>query len=43
MAQEWIKDWTGRKLGYYDSSTGKTYDWTGRIVGQGNTLMMMLK
>ena len=26
-----------------DSATGKTYDWTGRMVGQGNTLMTLLK
>lgn len=39
----WLYDWYGRKLGYYDSSTGKTHDWQGRIVAQGNTLMMLLR
>lgn len=63
MAKEWIKDWTGkklgytewsgtklwlcdfygRKLGYYDKSTNCTHDFYGRRVGQGNTLMTLLR
>lgn len=39
----WLYDFSGRKLGYYDSSTGKTHDWTGRLVGQGNILMTLLR
>ena len=35
MAQEWIKDWTGKKLGYTEQSGNRLwlYDWTGRKLG----------
>ena len=29
-------------LGYYDKHTDRTYDHTGRFVGQGNQLMFLL-
>ena len=39
----WLYDFYGRKLGYYDRSTDKTYEWTGKLVSNGNTLMMLLR
>ena len=39
----WLHDWQGKKIAYYDQSTGKTYDWQGKMLSQGNTLMMHLK
>ena len=39
----WLHDWTGKMLGYYDLSTNKTYEWTGRYVGPGNIVMTLLR
>ena len=39
----WLYDFYGRKLGYYDRSTDKTYEWIGKLVSNGNTLMMLLR
>ena len=39
----WLHNFQGQMVAYYDKSTGKTYDWQGRMLAQGNTLMMMLK
>lgn len=35
MAKEWIKDWTGKLLGYTEWSGSRLwlYDWTGRKIG----------
>ncbi len=39
----WLYDFYGAKLGYYDSSANKTYDWRGGFVGQGNILIILLR
>ncbi len=41
--KRWLYDFYGNKLGYYDSSTNKTYEWTGRFVGNGDIVMTLLK
>ena len=38
-----IRNASGRKLGTYDPGTNQTRDHTGRLVGKGNLLTMLLK
>ena len=38
----WLHNWQGKMIAYYDKSTNRTHDWQGRMLTQGNTLMMML-
>lgn len=37
-----IRNASGRKLGTYDPGTNQTRDHTGRLVGKGNLLTMLL-
>lgn len=41
--KKWLYDFHGRKIGYYDSSLNKTCEWTGKIVGNGDILMTLLR
>lgn len=41
--KRWLYDFYGKKVGYYDSATNKTYEWTGRFVGNGDILMTLLR
>ena len=41
--KKWLYDFNHRKLGYYDKSFNKTFDWYGRQVGVGDILMTLLR
>ena len=41
--KKWLSDFYGRRLGYYDRSTNKTYEFSGRMVGQGDIVMTLLR
>lgn len=41
--KKWLYTFHGAKVGYYDSATNKTYEWTGRMVGNGDILMTLLR
>ena len=41
--KKWISDFYGKRLGYYDSSLNKTFDFYGRQVGQGDMVMTLLR
>ncbi len=41
--KKWISDFYGRRLGYYDRSTNKTYEFSGRMVGRGDIVMTLLR
>lgn len=41
--KKWLYDFNHRKLGYYDKSTNKTYDWQNRLVGNGDISMTLLR
>lgn len=41
--KKWLSDFYGRRLGYYDKSLNKTFDFYGRQVGNGDIVMTLLK
>ena len=41
--KKWLSDFYGKRLGYYDSSLNKTFDFYGRQVGLGDCVMMLLR
>ena len=41
--KKWLFDFYHRKLGYYDKSLDKTFDWHGLQVGKGDILMTLLR
>lgn len=41
--KKWLSDFYGRRVGYYDCSTNKTHEFSGRMVGQGDITMTLLK
>ena len=41
--KKWLSDFYGRKLGYYDKSLNRTFDFYGRQVGQGDIVMTLLR
>ncbi len=42
-SKKWLMDFYGKKLGYYDKSLNKTFDFYGRQVGTGDILMILLR
>ncbi len=41
--KKWISDFYGRRLGYYDKSLNKTFDFYGRQVGMGDIVTTLLR
>ncbi len=41
--KKWLSDFYGRRLGYYDKSLNKTFDFYGRQVGNGDIVMTLLR
>lgn len=41
--KKWLSDFNGRRLGYYDKSLNKTFDFYGRQVGMGDIVMTLLR
>lgn len=41
--KKWLSDFYGRRLGYYDKRLDKTFDFYGRMIGNGDIVMMLLK
>lgn len=41
--KKWLSDFNGRRLGYYNKSLDKTFDFHGRQVGLGDCVMILLK
>ncbi len=41
--KKWISDFYGRRLGYYDKSLNKTFDFYNRQVGNGDIVMTLLR
>lgn len=41
--KKWLSDFSGRRLGYYDQSANKTYDWQNRLIGSGDLVMTLLR
>lgn len=41
--KKWLSDFYGKRLGYYDQSLNKTFDFYGRQVGSGDIVMTLLR
>ncbi len=41
--RKWLSDFYGKRLGYYDKSYDKTFDFYGRQVGNGDLVMTLLR
>lgn len=41
--KKWLSDFYGKRLGYYDKSLNKTFDFYGRQVGMGDIVMTLLR